>query len=73
MKTGESRAEVYLMALQYLSKTERETVIARLLQDAQLKEDILDLALIQQRQREPSRPFREHLSGTEHSSKRYAY
>jgi len=50
------------MALQSLSKTERETVIARLLEDAQLKEDILDLALIQQRQREPSRPFREYLA-----------
>jgi len=62
MKTGESRAEVYPMALQSLSKTERETVLARLLQDAQLREDILDLALIQQRQREPSRPFGEYLA-----------
>ena len=59
---AESRAEVYLMALQSLSKAEREAVIARLLEDAQLKEDILDLALIQQRQREPSRPFREYLA-----------
>lgn len=70
MKTVKSRAEVHLVALQSLSKTERGTVIARLLEDAQLKEDILDLVLIQQRQREPSRPFREHLSGTEHSGKR---
>ena len=52
MKTVESRAEFCLMALQSLAKTERETVIARLLQDAQLREDILDLARIQQRQRE---------------------
>ena len=59
---AESRAEVYLMALQSLSKAEREAVIARLLEDAQLREDMLDLALIQQRQREPSRPFREYLA-----------
>ena len=59
MKAVESRAEVYLMALQYLSEAEREAVIARLLEDPQLREDILDLAVIQQRQGEPSRPFRE--------------
>lgn len=64
MKTIESRAEVYLMALQSLSKTEREAVIARLLEDTKLREDILDLALIRQRQEEPSRPFREYLTET---------
>lgn len=62
MKALESRAEVYLMALQSLSKAEREAVIARLLEDPQLREDILDLALIQERQGEPSRPFREYLA-----------
>ncbi|MBI2328220.1 MAG: hypothetical protein HYU85_00975 [Chloroflexi bacterium] len=50
------------MALQSLSKAEREAVIARLLEDTELREDILDLALIQQRQGEPSRPFREYLA-----------
>ena len=59
MKAVELRAEVYLMALQSLSEAEREAVIARLLEDPQLREDILDLAVIQQRQGEPSRPFRE--------------
>jgi len=64
MKVGtvESRAEVYLMALRSLSKSERDMVIARLLEDPELREDILDLALIQQRQGEPSRPFREYLA-----------
>jgi hypothetical protein len=62
MKVVESRAEVYLMALQSLSKTEREAVIVRLLEDAHLREDILDLALMRQRQGEPSRPFREYLA-----------
>lgn len=62
MKVVESRAEVYLMALQSLSKAEKGAVIARLLEDTKLREDILDLALIQQRQGEPSRPFREYLA-----------
>jgi hypothetical protein len=62
MKAVESRAEVYLMALQSLSEVEREAVIARLLEDPRLREDILDLAVIQQRQGEPSRPFAEYLA-----------
>jgi len=64
MKAVESRAEVYLMALQSLSKAEKQAVIARLLEDTKLREDILDLALIQQRRGEPSRPFREYLAMT---------
>ena len=64
MKAVESRAEVYLMALQSLSQAEREAVIVRLLEDAKLREAILDLIVIRQRQREPSRPFREYLAET---------
>lgn len=62
MKAVESKAEIYLMALQSLSRAEREAVIARLLEDPELREDILDLALIRQRSGEPSRPFREYLA-----------
>ncbi len=62
MKTAQSRAEVYLMALQSLSKAEKKAVITRLLEDDSLREDILDLALIQQRQGESSRPFGEYLA-----------
>jgi len=62
MKAVESRAEVYFMAIQPLSKAEKEAVIARLLEDPQLGEDILDLAVVQQRQGEPSRSFTEYLT-----------
>ncbi len=62
MNTAESKAEVYLMALQSLSKAEKKAVISRLLEDDSLREDILDLALIRQRQGETSRPFREYLA-----------
>jgi len=64
LKAVELRAEVYLMALQSLSKAEREAVITRLLEDAKLREDILDLITIRQRQGEPSRPFRDYLAKT---------
>ena len=62
MKAVESRAEVFLMALQSLSKAEREAVLTRLLDDPKLREDILDLALLRQRQVEPSRPYAEYLA-----------
>ena len=68
MKTAESRAEIYLMALQSLSKAEKKAVITRLLEDDSLREDILDLALIQQRQGESSRPFSEYLAEREKRS-----
>ena len=62
MKAAQSRAEIYLMALESLPKAEKKAVITRLLEDENLREDILDIVLIQQRQRESSRPFREYLA-----------
>jgi len=59
---AESRAEVFLLALQSLSKAERDAVINRLLEDPGLREDIIDIALIEARKDEPSRPFREYLA-----------
>lgn len=64
MKAVESKAVVFLMALQSLSRKERDAVIARLLEDPDLREDILDLITIYQRRDEPSRPFREYLVET---------
>jgi len=65
MKMAESRAEVFLMALQSLSKSDTKAVITRLLEDSELREDILDLALLRQRTGEPARSLREYLSERE--------
>ena len=65
VKTAQSKAEIYLMALESLSKAEKKAVITRLLEDDSLREDILDLALIQQRQGESSRPFRDYMAERE--------
>jgi len=62
MNKVESRAEIFLLALQSLSKTERDAVINRLLEDPKLREDIIDIALIEARKGEPSRPFRKYLA-----------
>ncbi len=65
MEAIQSRAEIYLMALESLSAAEKKQIIARLLEDESLREDILDVALIQQRRGESSRPFREYLAERE--------
>jgi len=62
MNTAESKAEVYMMALYSLTKIEREAVINRLLDDTELREDILDLAIIRMCEGEPTRPFKEYLA-----------
>jgi hypothetical protein len=64
MKAVESKAEIYLMALQSLSKREKEAVISRLLEDPELREDIIDLLTIYQRQGEHSRPFKAYVAET---------
>jgi hypothetical protein len=64
MKAVESKAEVFLMALRSLSRAEKDAVIARLLDDPDLREDILDLITNYQRREEPSRSFREYLAET---------
>ena len=62
-KAQAATADVFLTALKALPKAERDAVLVRIARDKSLARDILDLALISKRQREPSRPFREYLSG----------
>lgn len=69
MSTTETKADIYVMALQALSKRERAAVIARLLDDPGLRENILDVATIRRRQNEPSRPFRDYLKTRVKSSR----
>ncbi len=58
----EAKAEVFLLALQALTKAERDAVINRLLADPEVREDIMDIALMEKRKGEPSRPYREYVS-----------
>jgi hypothetical protein len=62
METIQSKADIYLMALESLSAADKKKIIARLLEDDDLREDILDVALIQQRKGESSLPFRNFLA-----------
>jgi len=61
-KAQVATADVFLTALKALPKAERDAVVVRIARDKAFARDILDLALIADRRKESSRPFREYLS-----------
>jgi hypothetical protein len=62
MTTSQATAEVFLTAFRALPKKEQQTVLALITEDKELREDLLDMAVLTQRQNEPSRPFREFIA-----------
>ena len=62
MTRAEATAEVFLTALRCPPKKERDAVLSGIAEDKRLREDFFDLALIAERRKEPSRPFREYLA-----------
>ena len=62
MITEEAKAEVFWLAFKGLPKKEQQMVVQKLLQDREFVEDLMDIALIEQRRSEPSRPLEEYLA-----------
>ena len=62
MTTTEATAEVFWTAFQALSKKERDAVIARFLKEKTFREDLVDIALLEERQGDPSRSVDEYLA-----------
>jgi hypothetical protein len=62
MAAANATAEVFLAAFRALPKSQRRAVLAGIAEDQQLREDLLDLATIAERRREPSRLVREYLA-----------
>lgn len=62
MTTSQATAEVFATAFRALPKKERQTVLALITDDKEVREDILDLTVFAERRDEPSRPFREFLA-----------
>jgi hypothetical protein len=58
----EAKAEVFWLAFKGLPKKEQQLVVQKLLQDREFVEDLMDIALIEQRRSEPSRPLEEYLA-----------
>lgn len=58
MTRQQATAEVFLTALKGLPKKERDAVVAKIAMDKTFARDILDLATIRARNKEPARRFR---------------
>ncbi len=61
MTSQQATAEVFLTALKGLPKKERDAVITKIAMDKTFARDILDLATIRARDKEPARRFRNML------------
>ncbi|MDP2210748.1 MAG: hypothetical protein A2074_02705 [Candidatus Aquicultor primus] len=62
MVAMDAKAEVFWMAFKSLPKKERLSVIERLLKDKEFKEDLIDIAILEQRYEEPSRPLASYIA-----------
>jgi len=65
MITEEAKAEVFWLAFKGLPKKEQQLVVQKLLEDKEFLEDLMDIALIEPRRSEPSRPLAEYLAEQE--------
>jgi hypothetical protein len=62
MTASQATAEVFVTALRALPQKQRDEVLARIAGDPDLREDLLDRALLLERRREPSRSLRDYLA-----------
>ena len=62
MTAREATAEVFWTAFRALSKKERQAVLEKLVKQKEFREDLIDLAIIEQRQQEPSRRLEDYLA-----------
>ncbi len=61
MAKAEALADVFLTAFRSLPKSGRDRILLGLVKDKALRRDLMDLAVIEERETEPTRPFRDYL------------
>jgi len=61
MTKTQATAEIFWTAFQVLPRKEQEAVLHRILKDKSLRDDLIDLAIIESRRAEPARPLRDIL------------
>ena len=61
MTQVEATAEIFWTAFKVLPRAEQQAILRRLLQNENLRHDLIDLALIEERKDEPAQPLREYL------------
>jgi len=57
---AEAISEVFWTAFRALPKKEREAVVQKLLKDKEFREDLIDLVILEQRAKKPSRNLDEY-------------
>ncbi|NQU17938.1 MAG: hypothetical protein HQ564_07705 [Candidatus Saganbacteria bacterium] len=57
MTPAEATAEVFLTAFLSLHHQEQDTFLAKLLKNKRLREDVIDLAIAEERSHEKTKPF----------------
>ena len=62
MTTIDATSEVFMTAFRALPKKTREAVVGKMLRDKEFLEDLVDVAIIEQRRKEPSRTIEEYLT-----------
>lgn len=62
MTKSEATAEVFYTAFRALPKKDRDALIFRLIEDEELREDLIDIAVAKERMNDPRRPLREVIS-----------
>ncbi len=69
MTADAATAEVFWKAFRTLTKREKEAFMQKLLTDRRLREDLIDIAIPEQRRKEPSRPLENYLTEREGKKK----
>ncbi len=70
MTTAQATADVFLTAFRALPRRVRDEVVLHIVQDASLREDFIDLAIAENRLKEPTRPLKQFLSDLKLKTKR---
>jgi hypothetical protein len=65
MNGTNATAEVFWTAFRVLPRKDQQAIIRRLLKDKTLRQDLVDLAVIESRRREPARPLRKYLADSQ--------
>jgi hypothetical protein len=65
MTEAEATAEVFWTAFKVLPRAEQQAILRRIVRDQNLRHDLIDLALIEERRDEPSRPLQDYLKETQ--------
>jgi hypothetical protein len=64
MTKTEATAEIFWTAFRVLPREDQRAVLQRILKNESLRRDLMDLAIIEDRRKEPVRPLREYQEET---------